>query len=141
MGKAADLTAAVWSTVDEKDYYKNGKGIVDFMGDMGLINLDQQVLQNLGLLGGVTGAVGGAADLTGGIWGAADKKSYDKHGKGIVGGISKGAGIAGAVEKHTGLGKKSGVDNFMGDMGFINLEEQGLQNLNGASHAIIATPE
>ena len=108
---------------------------------MGFMNLDEQELQNLGFLGDLTGAVGGAADLTGAVWGAADKKSYDKHGKGIVGGISKGAGIAGAVEKHTGLGKKSGVDDFMGDMGFINLEEQGLQNLNGASHAIIATPE
>ena len=73
-------------------------------------------------MGDLTGAVGGAADLTGAVWGAADKKSYDKHGKGIVGGISKGAGIA-------------------GDIGFINLEQQGLQNLNGASHAIIATPE
>jgi len=148
IGGAADLTGAVWSAVDEKDYDKHGKGIVggistgakgvgamdkqygigkktgmdDFMGDMGFMNLDEQELQNLGLLGGVTGAVKGGADLTGAVWGAADKKSYDKHGKGIVGGISKGAGIA-------------------GDIGFINLEQQGLQNLNGASHAIIATPE
>ena len=86
------------------------------------MNRGRHALQNLGLLGGVTGAVGKSADLAGGVWGAADKKSYDKHGKGIVGGISKGAGIA-------------------GDMGFINLEQQGLQNLNGATHAIIATPE
>ena len=40
-----------------------------------------------------------------------------------------------------------GVDDFMGDMGFINLEQQGLQNLNDfgrvnrARTAIVATPE
>ena len=109
------------------------------MGDMGFMNLqfvapssplraappaddDLMILQNLGLLGPLTGAVKGAADVTGAVWGAVDKKDYDRHGKKIVKGISKGAGIA-------------------GDIGFINLEQQGLQNLNGASHAIIATPE
>ena len=92
-------------------------------------------------MGDLTGAIGGAADLTGAVWSAVDEKDYNKNGKGIVDGISTGAKGVGAMDKQYGIGKKTGMDDFMGDMGFINLAEQGLQNLNGASHAIIATPE
>jgi len=73
-------------------------------------------------MGDLTGAIGGAADLTGAVWSAVDEKDYNKNGKGIVGGISTGAKGVGAMDKQYGIGKKTGMDDFMGDMGFMNLQ-------------------
>ena len=73
-------------------------------------------------MGDLTGAIGGAADLTGAVWSAVDEKDYNKNGKGIVDGISTGAKGVGAMDKQYGIGKKTGMDDFMGDMGFMNLQ-------------------
>ena len=88
-------------------------------------------LQNLGLFGSLAGAIGEGAKLGGSIWEAADKKSYDKMGGKIMGGVGAGADAFGDIDKKHHLGKKM-FGKKDDDWDFMNLE---------ATHAIIATPE
>merc|ERR1719231_998058 len=96
-----------------------GAGAVgDLSKEMGFQNLDQEYeLESLFGIGDIAKAVGGGAKAGGEIWKAVDPNSYNKQGKGIMGGIAGGAVAVGDIGK---------------EMGFQNLE---------ASTVIIATPE
>ena len=121
VGGGAKAGGEIWKAVDPNSYNKQGKGIMggiaggagavgDISKDMGFVNLDQDYeLQSLFGFSDVAKAVGGGAKAGGEIWKAVDPNSYNKQGKGIMGGIAGGAGAVGDISK---------------DMGFVNLDQQ-----------------